>query len=230
MPGGPPVSAATFADAPTSDDSDKDAVRPRPSEHAFLPKLDGYDIRGKLGEGGMGAVWKAVQLSTKRNVAVKLMSAASFGSERARLRFEREVELTASLDHPHIARVFDSGVRDGIFFYSMELIDGLPLDDYVTAHKLPRREILLLMERVCEAVQHAHQKGVIHRDLKPSNILVDKNGQPHVLDFGLAKITQGGDQISVDGEIAGTPPFMIPNKPPAIPTRWIRAATSTRSA
>ena len=81
-----------------------------------LPNLEGYQVLGRIGEGGMGVVWKAVQLSTHRPVALKLLSAASFGSDRARLRFEREIELTANLDHPHIARVFDSGVQHGVFF------------------------------------------------------------------------------------------------------------------
>ncbi|HWE01696.1 MAG TPA: protein kinase [Tepidisphaeraceae bacterium] len=211
LPGAHPISVATSANA-AAEGTSEFQLQSHPEERSALPRLEGYVIRERLGEGGMGVVWKAVQLSTKRTVAVKLMSAASFGSERARLRFEREVELTASLDHPHIARVFDSGVRDGVFFYSMEWIDGLPLDEHVKKHQLSRRQTLLLMERVCAAVQHAHQKGVIHRDLKPSNILVDKEGQPHVLDFGLAKFTQGGDRISLDGEIAGTPPFMSPEQ------------------
>jgi WD40 repeat protein/serine/threonine protein kinase len=181
-------------------------------ESDYLPRLEGYEVLGRLGEGGMGVVWKAIQLSTKRPVALKLMSAASFGSERSRLRFEREVELTAKLDHPHIARVYDSGLRQGVFFYAMELLNGQELDKYVEAHKLPRLRILRLMETICRAVQHAHQKGVIHRDLKPANILVDEQGQPHVLDFGLAKALEGDQQLSLDGEVAGTPVYMSPEQ------------------
>src|SRR5438105_2937506 len=97
---------------------------------AVLPAVEGYEVLGRLGEGAMGTVWRAVQLSTGRPVALKLLSAAAFGSARARARFDREVELTSRLEHPHIARLYDSGVRRGVWCYAMELIDGLPLDRY----------------------------------------------------------------------------------------------------
>jgi serine/threonine protein kinase len=184
-----------------------------PAGPTYLPRLQGYEVLGPLGEGGMGVVWKAIQLSTKRPVALKLMSAASFGSERARLRFEREVELTARLDHPNIARVFDSGLRQGVFFYAMELIElALPLDQNANERGLTRRQVIVLVATVCRAVQHAHQKGVIHRDLKPGNVVVGQDGQPHVLDFGLAKALEGGQQLSLDGEVAGTPVYMSPEQ------------------
>ncbi len=176
--------------------------------------LSGYTVIGDspLGEGGMGVVWKAVQLSTKRTVALKVMSAAGLGSERARLRFEREVELTAKLDHPHIARVYDSGLERGICFYAMELIDGRTLNEHVKAERLSRRGIIELMKVICRAVQYAHQKGIIHRDLKPSNIVVDRQGEPHILDFGLAKALETDQQLSLEGQTAGTPAYMSPEQ------------------
>ena len=179
------------------------------------PTVEGYQILGRLGEGGMGAVWRAVQLSTRRDVALKLLGATAFGSERAQARFEREVELTARLEHPHIATIYDSGLRQGVYYYAMELIDGAHLDEHVVRRQLSQRQTLELMRTVCEAVQHAHQRGVIHRDLKPSNILVTEDGQPHVLDFGLAKTFLEGDErltISADGDIAGTPAYMSPEQ------------------
>ncbi len=178
------------------------------------PKIAGYDITGRLGEGGMGVVWKATQHGTHRPVALKLMSAASFGSQRARLRFEREVDLTARLEHPHIARVYDGGERAGICYYAMEFIDGVPLDQFVREQKLSRRQILELMKTICEAVQYAHQKAVIHRDLKPANIMVDKEGRPRILDFGLAKALSDddGQMLSVDIGAAGTPAYMSPEQ------------------
>src|SRR5436189_1842592 len=93
-----------------------------------VPRVEGYDIGGSLGEGGMGTVWRAVQLSTGRKVALKLLGTGAFGSQKARARFEREVELTARLEHPNIARVYDSGIRQGVYCYAMELIEGVPLD------------------------------------------------------------------------------------------------------
>jgi formylglycine-generating enzyme required for sulfatase activity len=176
--------------------------------------LSGYQIVDDkpLGEGGMGVVWKAMQTSTKRLVALKIMSAAGFGSAKAQARFEREVELTARLDHPHIARIYDSGLQKGICYYAMELIQGQDLYAYVARHKLPRPQILDLMQVICRALQYAHQRGIIHRDLKPSNILVGTDGQPHVLDFGLAKAVEGDLYLSTNGEISGTPVFMSPEQ------------------
>ena len=178
------------------------------------PEIEGYEITGRLGEGGMGTVWRAVQQSTSREVALKILAGA-LGSQRAHTRFEREVELTARLEHPNIARVYDSGIHHGAYYYAMELIDGVDLADYVADGNLAQRQVLELMRTVCVAVQHAHQRGVIHRDLKPSNILVTEDGQPHVLDFGLAKALLGDDaglSISMDGDVTGTPAYMSPEQ------------------
>jgi len=179
-----------------------------------LPDIYGYEITGRLGEGGMGTVWRAVQQSTRREVALKIL-AGGLGSQRAHTRFEREVELTARLEHPNIARVYDSGIHHGAYYYAMELIDGADLAAYVAERKLAQRQVLELMHTVCLAVQHAHQRGVIHRDLKPSNILVTEDGQPHVLDFGLAKALLADDAgltISMDGDVTGTPAYMSPEQ------------------
>ena len=157
--------------------------------------VPGYQISGKLGEGGMGTVWRAVQLGTRREVALKLMHVSRSGVERARARFDREVQIASRLEHPHIARVYDSGVHQGAYYYAMELVEpSLHLDEYVTRKKLPRRQILELMLLVCRAVAYAHQNGVIHRDLKPANILVTDDGRPKVVDFGLARML--ADDIS----------------------------------
>lgn len=178
-----------------------------------FPKVAGYQITARLGEGGMGVVWRAIQLSTKREVALKLMSAGVFASNRARHRFEREVEIAAEFQHPHIACIYDSGTDRGCYYYTMELIDGLPLDRYCDQNKLVQQQRLELMWAVCDAMQHAHERGVIHRDLKPSNILVDRTGAPHIVDFGLAKSSLTGESsISIDGDVLGTPAYMSPEQ------------------
>jgi len=177
------------------------------------PAVPGFEVGDRLGEGGMGTVWRAVQLSTRRDVALKVLSAVAFGSDVARARFEREVELTARLQHPNIARVYDSGVHGGVCYYAMELVEGVHLAEYVKLRGLGRRQVLELMHAVCTAVQHAHQRGVIHRDLKPSNILVTDDGQPHVLDFGLAKpLLEAGPALSIEGDVSGTPAYMSPEQ------------------
>jgi len=180
-----------------------------------LPEFEGYKLLDKLGEGGMGTVWRAIQLSTSREVALKAMSSRVFGSHKAQIRFECEVELSARLQHPNIARVYDSGLHQGLYFYAMELIDGEHLDDYVERQKLNHRQVMELMGTVSQAVAYAHQQGIIHRDLKPSNILITSDGQPHILDFGLAKAIFGTDSdkgASVDGDMIGTLPYMSPEQ------------------
>jgi len=186
-----------------------------PGRSDAIPQVEGYQITDPLGHGGMGTVWSAVQLSTRRQVALKLLGKGAFASGKAQARFEREVELTARLQHPNIAQIFDSGLHEGVPYYAMELIGGVPLDRYVEGQGLTQRQILELMRTICQAVEHAHQSGVIHRDLKPSNILVTPDGQPHVLDFGLAKGLLEGDSkltISADGEATGTPAYMSPEQ------------------
>jgi len=186
---------------------------PAPAETP--PEIEGYKVTGLLGSGGMSTVWRVVQQSTRREVALKVLSWGLSGVPRARRRFEREVELASRLAHPHIARVYESGLYHGAYYYAMEVVEGRPLDEYVENHRLDRRHTLELVRTVCRAVQHAHQRGVIHRDLKPSNILVTEDGQPHVLDFGLAKaVLEGGAAltVSVAGDVLGTPAYMSPEQ------------------
>jgi formylglycine-generating enzyme required for sulfatase activity/tRNA A-37 threonylcarbamoyl transferase component Bud32 len=192
-----------------------DAAKPAKSEN--VPRLEGYELQSRLGEGGMGTVWMGIQLSTKRAVAIKFLSSRAFESERSQRRFAREVELSAKLEHPNIARIYDSGLRHGAYYYAMELVQGLPLDEYIAGAKLNQRKILELMKTVCEAVQHAHERGVIHRDLKPSNIMVGSDGRPHVVDFGLAKsllVDESQKQltVSIEGDVSGTPAYMSPEQ------------------
>ncbi|HBE67256.1 MAG TPA: hypothetical protein DDW52_03815, partial [Planctomycetaceae bacterium] len=163
-----------------------------------------------------GTVYESIQLSTKRKVAVKFMLAGCFASESAKRRFEREVELISRLQHPGLVRIFDSGLADGQYFYAMEFIEGLPLDKYVQQRQPTQREVVALFVEVCEAVNYAQQHGVIHRDLKPSNILLDANGRPRVLDFGLAKsIDQeigAARTVSQTGQVMGTLAYMSPEQ------------------
>jgi hypothetical protein len=181
--------------------------------------IAGYQIVGRLGAGGMGVVWSAVQLGTRRTVALKLMGAGGFGSDQARARFEREVELAATLEHPFIARVYDSGVHRDAYYYAMELVAGAPL----TAHVRARRPgvpgvpgVVALLRKVAEGVGHAHARGVIHRDLKPSNVMVTDDGTPKLLDFGLAKqvLDREPDDaaLTLTGQIVGTPAYMPPEQ------------------
>ena len=187
---------------------------PRMSHDAAGPQIAGYDIVEKISEGGMGTVWRALHLTTRREVALKLILPKILDSPQARVRFEREVRVAASLEHPNIACVYDANLgRD--CYYTMQLIRGVHLDVFVEKHQLPQRSILELMRGVCWAVYFAHQRGIIHRDLKPSNILVTAEGQPVILDFGLAKsflLGASEPEITIEGQVAGTRAFMAPEQ------------------
>jgi serine/threonine-protein kinase len=203
----------------------KEEIKPSPStpvgpeeEFGFSappPEIDGYEIIGKLGEAGQGQVWRALHLGTHREVALKVPRVGLSSSRKALARFEREVEVAVRLRHPNIARIHDSGVHQGLYYYTMDLIEGMNLDQYVKQACLSHREILELMQIICQAVQYAHQNGVIHRDLKPSNIVVAEDGKPFIVDFGLAKSLVEDDlniTVSADGEAAGTPAYMSPEQ------------------
>ncbi|MGD9690141.1 MAG: tetratricopeptide repeat protein [Phycisphaerales bacterium] len=157
------------------------------------PEIPGYEEIRELRRGGQGVVYTAVQRSTRRRTAIKVLL-DSAADPAGRRRFEREVDLVASLRHPRIVSVYDSGVTaDGRPFLVMEYVDGQPLDEFWSSRGWTKSaahagEVVDMIARVAEAVEHAHQRGVIHRDLKPSNIRVDAAGEPRVLDFGLAKV------------------------------------------
>ncbi len=188
-----------------------------------MPVIEGYELVSCLGRGGMGAVFEGYQQSTGRRVAVKFMLDSAASSEAARKRFEREVEVVARFQHPGIVSIIDSGVRKGRYFYVMEYVPGRPLDSALVAGDCDPRVALTLVARVCDAVDYAHQRGVLHRDLKPSNIIVDEQGLPHLLDFGLAKVFDPASKtterhgalgltVSGPGQIMGTVAYMSPEQ------------------
>jgi serine/threonine protein kinase/tetratricopeptide (TPR) repeat protein len=178
-----------------------------------------YKLVERIGEGGMGAVWLAEQTEpVKRKVAVKLIK-AGLDSKQVLARFEAERQALALMDHPNIAKVLDGGVHDGRPFFVMELVKGVPITDFCDARKLTPQQRLELFVPVCQAIQHAHQKGVIHRDVKPANVLValyDDRPVPKVIDFGVAKAT--GPTLTEHtlntgfGGVVGTPQYMSPEQ------------------
>ncbi len=192
---------------------------PLSASNAALPDIPGYDVLKQIGRGGMGIVYKAIQKSTKRLVALKLLLEGPFASDNARKRFEREIALAAQLKHANIIPIYDSGQADGRMYYAMEHIFGLSLSDHLRAQDLDLKGRLQLFLKVCGPVGYAHQRGVIHRDIKPTNILVDGDGEPHVLDFGLAKAGLLGEvNTSITAQIVGTPAYMSPEQAAGDPT------------
>jgi len=194
--------------------SDRDLV-----QQALGPLFDDYQIIEELPRGGQAVVYKAIHKATKKKVALKILLPTLSDSAKARRYFEREVELAASLNHPNIVTILDSGVAKNQYYFSMEYIRGETLDNYLGARTLAFKQKILLFKKVCEAMTHAHQRGVIHRDLKPSNILVDERGEPHIVDFGLAKsagpfgaTSDTVPMLSLTGEIKGTVSYMSPEQ------------------
>ncbi len=179
-------------------------------------EFEGYQILEELPRGGQAIVYKALHEATKTEVALKVLPPGLLLSARARRQFEREIDLIASLEHPYIVRIRDSGIAKGQYYFAMEYVRGKPLDEYVGSQGLSLRSTMQLFLKACEGAAYAHQHGVIHRDLKPSNILVDDRGDPHILDFGLAKatgpITDEASVVSITGEIKGTLKYMSPEQ------------------
>jgi hypothetical protein len=179
---------------------------PPTGEKPTLPKLPGdmgavhacrgivlgdYELIEMLAQGGMGIVFRAKQRKLNRIVALKTIRAGSSAEERALRLFQIEAEAVAALDHPYIVPILEIGEHQGLHYYSMKLIEGETLQDSLAYFKDHPAAIAGLMVRVADAIQHAHERGVLHRDLKPSNILIDEQGMPHVIDFGLAKPRAG---------------------------------------
>jgi serine/threonine-protein kinase len=196
-----------------------------PRNQGPLPEIPGYDLIEEVGRGGMGVVYEAYQQSTGRRVAIKFISEHVAARESVRRRFEREVELVARLQHPFIVSVVDSGTHAGHRHSVQEFVDGVTLDAFLArdkerlSGKSTRLDVILnLLAEVCDAVEYAHQRGVLHRDLKPSNILVDDRGHPHIVDFGLAKdidplASKWRDQtVGEPGEVLGTLGYMAPEQ------------------
>ena len=180
-----------------------------------------YRILRRHGEGGMGTVYEAEQDNPRRTVALKVIRPGLVSPELVK-RFNHEAQILARFQHSGIAQVYEAGMgENGQPFFAMEFIRGIPLDEYARSRGLDQQARLELLARVCDAVQHAHEKGVIHRDLKPGNILVDETGQPKVLDFGVAHVTAADLLTSASrtqaGQLLGTLSYMSPEQIAADP-------------
>lgn len=178
-----------------------------------LPRQFGdYELLEELGRGGMGVVYKARQMSLNRLVAVKMLLGAESASDTERARFRTEAEAAASLEHPHIVRVYEVGEIDEQLYFSMQWIEGRTLADRLDEGPLSPKEAAQLLAPVCRAIDFAHRNGVLHRDVKPSNILIDQQQRPLVSDFGLAKQLKTHSGLTRTGAIVGTPNYIPPEQ------------------
>ncbi|MFH1418883.1 MAG: protein kinase, partial [Planctomycetota bacterium] len=180
----------------------------------------GYKIVREIHRGGQGVVYQAIQQSTKRKVAIKVMKEGPFAGSSDRARFDREVQVLGQLNHPNIVAIHDTGSAAGSFFFVMDYISGQPLDVFMASGERTIDETLKLFSEICEAVNAAHLRGIIHRDLKPGNIRVDAEGKPHVLDFGLAKVATTAAEASMmtmTGQFVGSLPWASPEQAEGAP-------------
>ncbi len=177
-----------------------------------LLRLGDYDLLEEIARGGMGVVYRARQLSLNRIVALKVVLHGPFSSPEFVRRFRNEAEAAGTLRHPNIVAIYEVGEYNGHHFLSMEFVDGQNLADVVRQQPLPARRAAGYVKTIAEAVHHAHQRGVLHRDLKPSNILLDAFDQPHITDFGLAKMLDRDAELTTTGEVLGSPNHMPPEQ------------------
>jgi predicted Ser/Thr protein kinase len=184
---------------------------PPPSPEQIATHFPQLEILECLGRGGMGVVYKARQKSLGRFVALKLLAPEREKDPQFAERFAREAQALAQLNHPHIVTVYDFGRTNGFFYLLMEFVDGVSLRELLRARKLTPKEALAIVPPLCEALQFAHERGIVHRDIKPENLLLDKGGQVKVADFGIAKML-GGEASAEEENIAGTPGYMAPEQ------------------
>jgi predicted Ser/Thr protein kinase len=188
-------------------------VAPDPAELAkHFPQLE---ILALLGQGGMGVVYKARQPGLDRLVALKVLSLEAGKDVSFAQRFALEARSLARLNHPNIVAVYDFGQAGGLYYFIMEYVDGTNLRDVIRSKKLNPREALAIVPKICEALQFAHDEGIVHRDIKPENILIDKKGRVKMADFGLAKLLGKAPQeyqLTGPQTVMGTPHYMAPEQ------------------
>jgi TolB-like protein/Flp pilus assembly protein TadD/predicted Ser/Thr protein kinase len=174
--------------------------------------LGDYELLEEIGRGGQGVVFRARQKSLNRTVAVKVISLGQWASKTHLKRFRLEAEAAARLEHPGIVPIHEVGERDGSCYFSMKFIEGGQLDEVVKQTPMPIRQAVELIAKVARTVHYAHEHGILHRDIKPGNILLDTKGEPHLTDFGLARLVESESSVTHTLEVLGTPSYMAPEQ------------------
>ncbi len=200
----------TALDTVGADDVDLAIVDPKSTP--AITEFGDYELLEEIGRGGQGVVFRARQKSLNRTVALKMISLGHWATEEHLKRFRLEAEAAANLDHPRIVPIYEIGERDGSCYFSMKLVEGGQLDEVARQKRIPIRRAAELLVKIARTVQYAHQRGVLHRDIKPGNILLDADGEPHLTDFGLARLVEKESTVTQTAQILGTPSYMAPEQ------------------
>src|SRR5207249_832901 len=178
----------------------------------LLGELGAYELLEEVGRGGQGVVFRARQKSLNRIVALKIIGLGQWATEAHLKRFRLEAEAAARLEHPGIVPIHEVGERDGSCYFSMKFIEGGQLDDVPRRQPMPIRRAVELIVKVARTVHYAHEHRILHRDIKPGNILLDQKGEPHLTDFGLARLVESKSTVTRTLEVLGTPSYMAPEQ------------------
>src|SRR5881409_1492980 len=185
-------------------------VDPAPSP--MLMDFGDYELLEQIGRGGQGVVFRARQKSLNRIVALKVIGLGHWATEAHLKRFRLEAEAAARLEHPGIVPIHEVGERDGSCYFSMKFVEGGQLDEVVRREPISIRRAAELLLKIARTVHFAHERGILHRDIKPGNILLDRKGEPHLTDFGLARLIEQESTVTNSFDVLGTPSYMSPEQ------------------
>src|SRR5437899_2724974 len=211
-------SAVASAKADDRDSAKKDNANAAPDNKKtvraaeLLGELGDYELLDEVGRGGQGVVFRARQKSLNRTVALKVISLGQWASKAHLKRFRLEAEAAAHLEHPGIVPIHEVGERDGSCYFSMKFVEGGQLDEVARREPMSLRQAAELIAKVARTVHYAHEHGILHRDIKPGNILLDAKGEPHLTDFGLARLVETESSVTHTLDVIGTPSYMAPEQ------------------
>src|SRR5258705_7040864 len=178
----------------------------------MLMEFGDYELLEQIGRGGQGVVFRARQKSLNRTVALKIIGLGQWATKAHLKRFRLEAEAAAHWEHPVIFPIHEVGERDGSCYFSMKFVEGGQLDEVARREPIPIRQAVELIAKVARTVHYAHEHGILHRDIKPGNILLDAKGEPHLTDFGLARLVESESTVTHTLDVLGTPSYMAPEQ------------------